>query len=158
MSLAGPPNKLLEVTVARLIDQGHTIVAAVGNDGPDTLPQFPAAYPSVIGVTAIDEQFNVYEKANRGPDVDIASIGVDIFDSSSGKKPVSGTSFATPAIAAFLAQNVERPEPGAPLRLGSLIEKLAIDLGAPGKDPIFGAGYLSIKPAHLSATMPAQSE
>ncbi len=146
MSLAGPPSKLLEITVARLIKQGHTIVAAVGNDGPDTAPQYPAAYPSVIGVTAVDRQLKVYEKANRGKDVDVAFIGVNVLDASEGRKSLSGTSFATPAIAAFLAHNIDAPEPGAANRLGSLVENLAIDLGAPGKDPVYGAGFLSLEP------------
>ena len=87
-----------------------------------------------------------------GPNVDVASLGVNLAPANNDKTPISGTSFATPAVAAFLAQKVDYPEPGASLRLNSLVEKLAIDLGVPGKDPVYGAGYLSVEPAQTVAT------
>ena len=146
MSLAGPPHVLLEAAIARLIDRGHVIVAAVGNEGPDSPPQYPAAYPSVIGVTAIDSQYNIYERANRGPEVDVASLGVNVTGDDETLREVSGTSFATPAVAAFIAERIEEPEPGAPGRWGDLVEMAAIDLGMPGKDHTYGAGYLFVKP------------
>ncbi|HSV70909.1 MAG TPA: S8 family serine peptidase, partial [Methylibium sp.] len=53
LSLVGPPNRLLERLVAALVARGHLLVAAVGNDGPAAPPLYPAAYPGVVGVTAV---------------------------------------------------------------------------------------------------------
>lgn len=155
MSLAGPPNTLLEKTVARMLKRGHTIVAAVGNDGPSTPPQYPAGYPSVIGVTAVDKQLNIYKKANQGETVDIATIGVDIDSiAETDGAALSGTSYATPAVSAFIAQKIRAPAPGVPQRMSALVEVTAIDIGAPGRDPVFGAGYLSVDPVYKTAGAP----
>jgi hypothetical protein len=143
MSVAGPPSELLQLAVERLIARGHVIVAAVGNDGPETPPQYPAAYPYVVGVTAVDRALQMYERANRGPGVDIASIGVDLVPSELGESAVSGTSFAAPAVAAFLAEKFDRLVPGAARISEALIKQRAVDLGAPGKDPVYGVGYLA---------------
>ncbi len=143
MSIAGPRSELLELAVKRLIARGHVIVAAVGNDGPDTPPQFPAAYPSVIGVTAVDRTLDIYEFANRGPGVDIAAVGVDLIADDSDAVAVSGTSFAAPAVAAFLASRIRDVSPGAARFSNTLIREQAIDLGAPGRDPVYGSGFLS---------------
>ena len=60
MSLAGPPNALLETMTDELSNNGVIIVAAAGNEGPNAAPAFPAAYPSVVAVTAIDASGGIY--------------------------------------------------------------------------------------------------
>ena len=54
MSLAGPPNRVLEAAIAALVERGVIVVAAVGNNGPTGAPLYPAAYANVVGVTAVD--------------------------------------------------------------------------------------------------------
>jgi hypothetical protein len=55
MSLVGEPNEVLRRSIELAVDRhAITIVAAVGKEGPHAEPVFPAAYPGVIGVTAID--------------------------------------------------------------------------------------------------------
>ncbi len=44
MSLAGPPNRVLEAAIAALVERGVIVVAAVGNNGPTGAPLYPAAY------------------------------------------------------------------------------------------------------------------
>ena len=44
----------LENVVRLVIARGYLIVAAVGNDGPAAPPLYPASYPDVVGVTAVD--------------------------------------------------------------------------------------------------------
>ena len=66
MSLAGPPNRILETALARVQAKNITIVAAVGNAGPAAPALYPAAYPQVIGVTAVDGKSQVYRWANQG--------------------------------------------------------------------------------------------
>lgn len=77
LSLSGPPNILLERGVARLEELGAVVVAAAGNDG-STRERYPAAYPSVIGVGAIDREGRLFEASNRGPWVELGAPGVDV--------------------------------------------------------------------------------
>ena len=53
LSLVGPDNPLLERAMSRLEKLGALVVAAAGNEGTRE-PRYPAAYPSVIGVGALD--------------------------------------------------------------------------------------------------------
>ena len=61
ISLVGPPNKLIERAIQAVQARGIEIVAAVGNDGPAAPPQYPASYPGVIAVTAVDADVQVLD-------------------------------------------------------------------------------------------------
>jgi hypothetical protein len=101
ISLAGPPNAVVERMIAQHITAGGDIVAAVGNGGPFSGMIYPAAYPGVVGVTATDAAGRVYSLASTGPHVDVAARGVDVpVAALSGHATVSGTSYAAPVIAA----------------------------------------------------------
>src|SRR5690554_1775766 len=60
MSLSGPPNRILEKAQQQVAARGVTLVASAGNDGKAAFPRYPAAYPEVIAVTAVDQDLNVY--------------------------------------------------------------------------------------------------
>ena len=60
MSLTGPNNAVLEASITAAIKQNVLIVAAVGNQGPASQPLYPGAYKSVIAVSAIDSQNQIY--------------------------------------------------------------------------------------------------
>ncbi len=111
ISLAGPPNALLAAAVKAFISSGHLLVAAVGNDGPAAPPNYPAAYPGVIAVTSVDADGRVQLDASRGGR--FAARGVDVRAASlpRGYTSVTGTSYASPAIAARLARMLEKPDP-----------------------------------------------
>lgn len=145
ISLEGPPNRTLEAVVQALVRRGRVIIAAVGNQGPTQPVAYPAAYPGVIGVTAIDAERRIYLAANRGPQVDFAALGVSVVAASDdGYETVSGTSFAAPlvaATAASLARTARLPE----ARLAQLSAR-ARDLGAPGRDPVYGDGAIEPSP------------
>lgn len=143
VSMAGPDNTLLRLAIRRIIENGIPVVAAVGNQGPSAPPLFPAAYPDVVGITAISRARRPYRWANRGEQVDFAAIGVDVMVASSNGhyERQSGTSLATPLASARLA--CDRVSTGAAIAdLFEGLTMLAIDLGEPGKDPIFGYGLL----------------
>src|SRR5690606_36227630 len=54
MSLGGPnPSEILHQALKDAVAAGVVVVAAAGNAGT-TFPLYPAAYPEVIAVTAID--------------------------------------------------------------------------------------------------------
>jgi len=147
LSLAGPPNTVLEEVVGRLVgEQDIVLVAAVGNDGPRADPAFPAAYAEVIAVTAVDRDRVVYRRAIRGAHVDLAAPGVAVWTAASisGARWKTGTSYAVPFVSAAAAiLREERPELTAP-EVGAELLRLAIDLGDPGRDPVFGAGLLDL--------------
>jgi len=150
VSLVGPPNALLQQVVDRVLSGGSLVVAAVGNDGPAAPPLYPAAYPGVIGVTAVDAKHRVLFEAERGPQVMFAAPGADIEAARvpRGLAAVRGTSFAAPLVAGLLAQQLHRPDPGsARMAVKDLISR-AIHLGASGRNSVYGYGLVA---AHLPA-------
>jgi hypothetical protein len=113
LSLVGPPNGVLERAVAAMLARGHLLVAAVGNDGPAAPPLFPASYPGVVGVTAVDRDGRPLPEAARGPQVQFAAPGNHMASASPGEPPyraVRGTSFAAPIVAGLLAPGMPRPD------------------------------------------------
>ena len=144
ISLAGPPNPIVHRLIKILRARGHAIVAAVGNAGPAAPPLYPAAYPEVIGVTAVDARGTVYRRANRGPQTMLAAEGVNVPapDGSGTLRAVSGTSFAAPRVSARLARAMTAPDAGTRDRVLADVVRRARDLGAPGRDPVFGFGLV----------------
>jgi len=135
VSLVGPRNRVVEAVVARLVARGFLIVAAVGNDGPAAAPLFPAAYEGVVGVTAVDARDRVLIEAGRGAQVDFAALGVQ------GR--VRGTSYAAPLVAARLAANLPAPSPTSAQNAIAAARTQARDLGARGRDDVYGYGLIS---------------
>ena len=114
LSIVGPHNRLLEQIVARMVRRGHLLVAAVGNDGPAAAPLYPASYPGVVGVTAVDRDGKPLPEAARGPQVMFAAPGSQMASAEAGSdgfRAVRGTSFASPIVAAMLAAEVQAPDP-----------------------------------------------
>jgi subtilisin family serine protease len=144
VSLVGPPNLLLESVIRRVITHGTIVVAAVGNDGPAAPPLYPASYPDVVGVTAVDRRDRVLPEAARGNQVAFAAPGADMA-AASDSQPftiVRGTSFAAPVVAGLLAL---QPRPLSQAAADEAIADLArhaSDLGAPGRDPVYGSGLV----------------
>ncbi|MBF5041063.1 S8 family serine peptidase [Aggregicoccus sp. 17bor-14] len=119
--------------VANAVDfarkKGATVVAAAGN-GSRAHVEFPAAYPGVIGVSAVDPEGKLAFYSSWGPEVDLAAPGGDkragphggilqnTVDPRDPSKSIyaayQGTSMATPhvsGVAALLyAAGAETPE------------------------------------------------
>lgn len=157
VSLVGPRNALVEAAVRRAVTRGVLIVAAVGNDGPAAPPLYPAAYPDVIGVTAVNARGRVLPEAGRGPQVDLAAPGADMAAAGPGRGYVSvrGASFATPLVAGLLARRHRGLDEGDAEAVLRALATTARDLGAPGPDPVYGRGLvaadLRIDPAVVGA-------
>lgn len=148
VSITGPRSALLSEVVARAIARGSIIVAAAGNDGPAAPPVYPAAFPEVVGVTAVDADGRIYRRANRGDHVDFAAFGVRVpVDAGGGRiEYVSGTSYAAPLVAAAVARRYRAPRPGeAPAEVG-VLRGNAVDMGDRGRDPIYGWGLVPPPP------------
>ena len=155
VSLVGPKNAMLERVIGDLIDRGYVVVAAVGNDGPAAPPLYPASYPHVVGVTAVDAHDHVLVEAARGPQVMFASPGADLAAAGTehAYAAVRGTSFAAPFVAALLASGLAAPSSADAAAAIEALAKTAIDLGPPGRDLTYGFGLVGadhrIDPAPL---------
>ncbi|MDE2563291.1 MAG: S8 family serine peptidase [Sphingomonadales bacterium] len=105
ISLVGPPNPLLARAVAAAQRKGAVVVAAVGNDGPAAPPSYPASYPGVLAITAVDGHDRALIEAGRALHIDYAAPGADMLaeDAKGRWRGVRGTSYATPLAAARAA-------------------------------------------------------
>jgi hypothetical protein len=105
MSFSGPKDDLIEDAIAKMSASGIIFVAAAGNHGKDAAPSYPAAYPQVIAVTAINQSMKTYMHANSGSYINAAAPGVDIWTALPGGKEGyrTGTSFAAPFVTGILA-------------------------------------------------------
>jgi hypothetical protein len=144
MSFAGPANGVLADLVARAAGAGVALVAAAGNNGPRADPAYPAGYPEVVAVTAVDRRGRIYGEANQGSYIGFAAPGVDLWTAASisGGRLRSGTSYAAPFVTAVLAaRRAERPDEPIEASLAVLSDG-ARDLGPEGPDPIYGQGLI----------------
>jgi subtilisin family serine protease len=141
MSLSGPPNEVLHAAIERAVRAGHLVVAAVGNGGPASPPLYPAAYDGVIAVTAVDGEQRVYRRASRGAHVQLSAMGVDVVAAApAGLATYSGTSFASPYVAALAAMDYRSLDPQKALEVKESLQANALDLGKPGRDEVYGFG------------------
>jgi subtilisin family serine protease len=145
ISLVGPANAMLEQVIRIVTARGHIVVAAVGNDGPSAPPLYPAAYPSVIAVTGVDDRQRVLVEAGRGKHVDFAAPGANM-SAANIEHPyalVRGTSFAAPLVAGLLARRLQQVDKqAADAAIAALISS-ATDLGSRGPDKIYGNGLIA---------------
>jgi subtilisin family serine protease len=112
MSVVGPDNAVLAAVVRKVVAQSIVIVAAAGNDGPNAGPLYPAAYPGVVAVTAVDAHEKILMEASGGDYVRFAAPGADMLAASLGGKygAVRGTSYAAPLVAGLIARLLEKED------------------------------------------------
>ena len=114
ISLVGPSNQILQRVIEHAVARGMLIVAAVGNDGPAAPPLYPASWPGVVGVGAVDGKLRLLPEGARGPQVMFVAPGADMAAAASGTRafvPVRGTSFAAPFVAGLLAAGYQQASP-----------------------------------------------
>jgi subtilisin family serine protease len=114
---------------------------------------YPAAHPDVLAVAATKDADRIApwvdERAafsSQNADVDVAAPGASILSTCRGTAQeycwMSGTSMATPFVAAGAALvRAAHPDLGAGA-VRDLLLDTAVDVGAPGRDDAFGAGVL----------------
>ncbi|NOZ43462.1 MAG: S8 family serine peptidase, partial [Alphaproteobacteria bacterium] len=148
MSLSGPPNSLLAMAIRRVAEKGIITVAAVGNAGPVAAPLFPAAYPDVVAVTAVNKNHHVYLRANRGSYIIFSAPGVNIVAAhyGGGYRAVTGTSIAAPFVSAILANEANANKSLNQEQLVKILEKNTLDLGTSGFDDTYGYGLIQTLP------------
>ena len=149
MSLSGPPNEVLKKAIQSAQDKGMIIIAAAGNNGAGAEPSYPAGYPGVVAVTAVDRRLGVYPRATQGDYIDMAAPGVELWVAApgGGGTTKSGTSYAVPFVSAAAAVLQAADPKLNSARLQAVLESGTRDLGQPGRDKTYGAGLLQT--AHL---------
>jgi thermitase len=155
MSLGGPESRTLAAAVtaawARGGRSGSLLVAAAGNDGTAQL-EYPAALPDVISVAAVDNAANPAAFSNANADVELAAPGVDVLSdrAGGGYTTMSGTSMATPHVAAVAAL-LAAAHPAGARTLRNELDTSARDLLAAGRDPATGFGLVDAAAALAAA-------
>jgi hypothetical protein len=144
ISLSGDNNALMALAVARATERGTMLVAAAGNAGPTAPPAYPAALEDVIAVTAVDQNEAILPEANQGDYIAFAAPGVRVWTPAADGlgQYQTGTSFAAPFAAAAIAAERMAGSPPDVSALRARLAAHALDLGPPGKDPIFGYGLI----------------
>jgi subtilisin family serine protease len=142
MSFAGPKDALMERAVTAASQRGAIMVAAAGNGGAKAPFAYPAAYPQVIAVTAIDFADRRYAEANQGRYIAVAAPGVDVLTASAdhAHRLQSGTSFAAAHVSGILALMLERDPALTADAARHALMTTCHDLGPPGPDDQFGVG------------------
>jgi subtilisin family serine protease len=81
MSLGGGLRSRTEENLYKsLYERGTLIVAAAGNDAARTI-SYPAGYPVVLSVSAVDRNDRLADFSNQGHGLDLSAPGVDVLSS-----------------------------------------------------------------------------
>jgi subtilisin len=151
LSLGGGGSTSLRDACDKTFAAGVLLVAAAGNAaGPVS---YPAAYPSVLAVSATDSQDRLAEFSNFGPEIALTAPGVNIYSTYKGGSysAMSGTSAACPHVTGAAAL-VWAAGVASNTAVRDILTGTAQDLGTTGRDPSFGFGLVD---ARKAAGMPA---
>jgi subtilisin family serine protease len=142
LSLSGPDNEPLRRVIARVQTQGIHLIAASGRPNRSRDLGYPAKYPGVIAVSAVDNRLRPSRLAIRGDHITFSApgAGIAVAKRPAGVRRVEGTSFAAPFVSAAYAIGLAHGQNLS--ELTGLLARSAKDLGPPGRDPIYGWGLL----------------
>ncbi len=143
-------SQALHDAVIRANEAGVIQISASGNNGGN-INNYPAAYPEVLSIGAIDSTNNIFTFSNTGK-VDFVAPGVDIFSTylNSDYLSISGTSMAAAHVTGIVSLMLSVPQKCDLNKDGfcsieevkQKLESTSLDLGSEGKDSIFGAGLV----------------
>jgi subtilisin family serine protease len=146
---------VLEDAINYAYSKGVIVVAASGKTGTDVV-DYPAIYPHVIGVGAVDNADNRAVFSNFGLGLDVVAPGVEIYSTTIGNAYTrqSGTSMAAPYVSGLAAILRGMPGNDSVDQITLQIESSARDLGAPNPDIFYGYGLIQVDHAIQAAWTP----
>ncbi len=111
------PTPIIEDALQRAAAAGVVLIAAAGNSSTQTTIApvgYPARYPTVIAVSAVDSTDRVAVFSNQGSEIAFAAPGVGILSTllNGTYGPLSGTSMASPHVAGVVGLYLSK-NPGA---------------------------------------------
>jgi hypothetical protein len=144
-----------EAAVAYALRKNVVLVASMGNDGAGANGKnFPAAYPGIIAVGAVDREFKPWKGSNHRDYVSVAAPGKGIVgadDLGTHYAAGIGTSPSS-AMVAGAAALIRSRYPGlSPGQVKQAIETGASHRPATGRNDWVGAGILDARSAVLAA-------
>ena len=166
MSITTKDNDLaLKTMIDRAYESGVLIVGAAGNNGTtggtENNVLYPAKYPSVIAVGAINDKEQRVSTSATGKELELMApgyniystvpINADIFDGNrDGYAYMTGTSMAVPYVTGVIALYKEQFPYYTNLQIRNLLTGNAKDLGIEGKDTHFGYGLVQMEDLGLN--------
>ncbi|WP_051711170.1 type VII secretion-associated serine protease mycosin [Streptomyces sp. NRRL S-350] len=131
------------------VDHDVVLVASTGNSGQQAAPvEYPAAYPGVVAVGAVDRQGKAWEKSTYGPETTLAGPGAEIYrasaKSAAGYGVANGTSDATAYVSATAALiRAKYPNLSAGQVINRMIKSATPPNGAATPNDRYGYGILA---------------
>ena len=152
-----PQSEGMRWAISRAAVSGVPIVVSVGNEQARDPDDSLGMWGGVIGVSALDKDGNFADYSNYGEGVTLSAVGVVVGRSTLDNQltEVSGTSFAAPMVAGFLALAWQRFAGGGANVDQVLQAVLATAWGTNGQWNEY-TGYGEINPAALLAADPSQ--
>lgn len=96
--------------IKHAVSNDVAVIVACGNDGDAQWKTYPAYFEEVITVGAVDEWYSPAWFTSVSEEVDVCQVGVNVWSadylSNKGYIAMSGTSMATPLVAAMYGLNV----------------------------------------------------
>lgn len=147
----------LEAAVNKAYAANILVVAAAGNSGTtnttDDNVAYPARFAAAIAVAATDRNKTRASFSSTGPAVEVAAPGVSIYSTSTNNNYaiLSGTSMAAPHVTGTLALLKQKYPSYTAAQLRDELNRMADELGAAGRDPVYGYGLVD---ANLIGSIP----
>ena len=140
-------SSMLESAVNYALSQNVVVVASAGNDGNGQIT-YPAAYPGVVAVGAVDATGQRATFSNYGSQMDISAPGVGLATvTTGGNYSFTGTSAAAPlvagAIAGLMSTNSSLTGPEAVALLTQYAD-FAGPVTGNGTNEFYGAGVVNV--------------
>merc|ERR1711982_161212 len=146
----GAPSQITEDFYKELYeDKGILFIAAAGNGGSSSL-LYPASYPALMSVSAIDSNKNTASFSQYNNQVEISGPGVAIKSTIPNNQYAtwSGTSMATPHVAGVAGLLWMHFPECKNYEIRNVLAVTAEDLGANGCDNNYGHGLVQAKKAY----------
>ncbi|SFC47941.1 serine protease [Halobiforma haloterrestris] len=120
-------------------DEGALLVAAAGNDYGGSV-SYPAAYDTVVAVSSLDENENLSNFSNVGPEIELAAPGSNVLSTVNWDDydEFSGTSMASPVAAGVAGLTLSAHTNLTNEQLRDHLQNTAVDVGLSSDEQGYG--------------------
>jgi hypothetical protein len=157
---SGDPGALVKAAFDNSYAAGVLHIAAAGNSGAcagkNDSVGYPAKYASVVAIAATDQSNARTCWSSTGAAVELSAPGVTIKSTKMGGGYIefSGTSMASPHVTGVAALLMGTGVPLSNTEIRSVLTSTAQDLGAAGRDSLYGYGLVNAAAAVAAVSSP----